>query len=266
MKKFYFLLLAAVVAMTSNASAQFVQSSATTNTTKANTTTYPVPDCSSENFYVGYNIVSLEWSLVQGLMENAFPLNSGITAGYNKRVSLNGSSLPLYVDYGANFSYIFGSSEFTEEFEDYNFDNDCYEYVVEKNENSVNVASINVPLAVTTPFQVDNVTILPYIGVNLRFNLFGSLDIKETETITDEYGESWVDDPYTESTDLFNKDDMGGYPFGRFKVGLNLGVNIEFEKYTVGIGYVNDFSPVLDLEGLLTGTFSATTISVGYKF
>ena len=253
MKKFYFLLLAAVVAMTTNASAQFVQSTATTNTAKANTTTSTAPDCSGENFYVGYNIVSLDWSLGQSEMEKAYPLNSGITAGYNKRMGLNASSLPLYVDYGVSFSYMFGSSERTEE--------DCYDEIVYKYENSVNVASINVPLAVTTPFQVDNITILPYVGVNLRFNLFGEQKIAVE---ADYDGELLGAD--SETYDLFNKDDMGGYPLGRFQVGLNLGVNIEFEKYTVGVGYVNDFSPVYDMEGLLTGTFSATTISVGYKF
>jgi opacity protein-like surface antigen len=250
MKKFYFLLLAAVVAMTTDASAQFVQSTATTNTAKANTTTSTAPDCSGENFYVGYNIASVKWSLGQPEMEEAFPLNSGITAGYNKRMGLNVSSFPLYVDYGANFSYMFGSSEYTEEDDYYEID---YKY-----ENSVNVASINVPLAVTTPFQVDNITILPYVGVNLRFNLFG----KQKEAVEASYdGE---DLSKSETYDLFNKDDMDGYPFGRFQAGLNLGVNIEYEKYTVGIGYVNDFSPVY--KGFLSGTFSATTISVGYKF
>ena len=258
MKKFYFLLLAAVVAMTTDASAQFVQSSATTNTAKANTTTSTAPDCSGENFYLGYNIVSLEWSHDQRGWENAFPLNSGITAGYNKRVSLNGSSLPLYVDYGANFSYMFGSSEFTgvEYLED-----DYYYYEIDcKYKNSTNLASINVPLAVTAPFQVDNITILPYVGVNLRFNLFGEEKSSGEASYEGEYVTS-----ISETIDLFDKNDMA-YPFGRFQAGLNLGVNIEFEKYTVGIGYVNDFSPVYDREGLLTATFSATTISVGYKF
>ena len=259
MKKFYFLLLAAVVAMTTDASAQFVQSSATTNTAKANTTTSKAPDCSGENFYVGYNIVSLEWSHDQREGEKAYPLNSGITAGYNKRVSLNGSSLPLYVDYGANFSYMFGSSEYTDvgyvTSGNYTFPiEDC------KYKRSINLASINVPLAVTTPFQVDNITILPYIGVNLRFNLFGERKSSVEVNYDGEYLSS------SDTYNLFNKEDMGDYPLGRFQAGLNLGVNIEFEKYTVGIGYVNDFSPVYDVEGLLTATFSATTISVGYKF
>jgi hypothetical protein len=145
---------------------------------------------------------------------------------------------------------MFGSSEYTEE--------DYYDDFEWKHENSVNVASINVPLAVTTPFQVDNITILPYVGVNLRFNLFG----KQKETVEASYdGEDLSE---SKKYDLFNKDDMGGYPLGRFQAGLNLGVNIEYEKYTVGIGYVNDFSPVY--EAFITGTFRATTISVGYKF
>lgn len=252
MRKFYFALLFAIAAMTTDASAQFVQSTATTNTAKANTTTSTAPDCSGENFYLGYNIVSLEWNVGQSEMEEAFPLNSGITAGYNKRMSLNVSSLPLYVDYGANFSYMFGSSEYTEE--------DYYDEFEWKHENSANIASINVPLAVTTPFQVDNITILPYVGVNLRFNLFG----KQKETV--EASLNGEDSSKSKTYNLFNKDDMEGYPFGRFQAGLNLGVNIEYEKYTVGIGYVNDFSPVYDMDGILTGTFSATTISVGYKF
>ena len=242
MKKFYFLLLAAVFAVSADVYAQ--------GESKIAQASAAAPDCSGENFYVGYNIVSVEWNVDQRYMEEEYPLNSGITAGYNKRMGLNVSSFPLYVDYGANFSYMFGSSEDI-------FEEDDYEG---KYKTSVNVASINVPLAVTTPFQVDNITILPYVGVNLRFNLFG----KQKETVEASYdGEDLSN---SETYDLFNKDDMGGYPFGRFQVGLNLGVNIEFEKYTVGIGYVNDFSPVYDVEGLFTGTFSAATISVGYKF
>lgn len=242
MKKFYFLLLAAVFAVSADVYAQ--------GESKIAQASAAAPDCSGENFYVGYNIVSVEWNVDQRYMEEEYPLNSGITAGYNKRMGLNVSSFPLYVDYGANFSYMFGSSEDI-------FEEDDYEG---KYKTSVNVASINVPLAVTTPFQVDNITILPYVGVNLRFNLFG----KQKETVEASYdGEDLSN---SETYDLFNKDDMGGYPFGRFQAGLNLGVNIEFEKYTVGIGYVNDFSPVYDVEGLFTGTFSAATISVGYKF
>ena len=100
---------------------------------------------------------------------------------------------------------------------------------------------------------------MPYVGVNLRFNLFG----EQKETAEGSYDGEYFSE--SDTCDLFSKDDMD-YPFGRFQAGLNLGVNIEFEKYTVGIGYVNDFSPVYDVEGLFTGTFSAATISVGYKF
>ena len=236
MKKFYFLLLAAVFAIGANASAQV---------------TSVTSDCSTEYYYVGYNIVSVKWNIGQRYMEELFPLNSGITAGYNKRMGLNVSSFPLYVDYGANFSYMFGSSEYTEEDDYYEID---YKY-----KNSVNVASINVPVAVTTPFQVDKFVVLPYVGLNARLNLFG----KRTESYQVRGdGETYEE---TESINLFDDDDMDDYPVKRLQVGLNLGVNVQFDNYTVGIGYIKDFASAYDGE-LESGTFGAVNISVGYKF
>ena len=235
MKKFYSLLLAAVFAIGANASAQV---------------TSVTSDCSTEYYYVGYNIVSVDWNIGQSSMEEAFPLKSAIAAGWNKRQKLDLTSFPLYLDYGANLTYMFGSYS-----DEYKEDGYKVEY-----KTAVNMASVNVPVAVTTPFQVDKFVVLPYVGLNARLNLFGEL----TESAeASGYGETFSE---SDSVNLFDVDDMDDYPVKRFQLGLNLGVNVQFDNYTVGLGYIKDFAPAFDAEELLTGTFGAVNISVGYKF
>ena len=248
MKKFYSFLLVAFVAMTTDASAQFVQSTATT---KSNTTTMTSTqgDYSGSRYYVGYNPVAIKWSEDQGDMEDEVPLNKGITVGYAKRSKLDSSSLPLYYEYGCNIGYMFGS---------YSGEYDASsEYI--KYDRSVNLLSANIPFNVTMPIQVDNFTLMPYCGVNLRFNLLGSLDTYY-ECESDYY------DDYSETVtlDLFDKEDFDT-PFNRFQAGLNFGVNIEFDKFNVGVGYVKDLSKLYE-SGDFYGELGVTTISVGYKF
>ena len=100
---------------------------------------------------------------------------------------------------------------------------------------------------------------MPYCGVNLRFNLLGSLDTYY-ECESDYY------DDYSETVtlDLFDKEDFDT-PFNRFQAGLNFGVNIEFDKFNVGVGYVKDLSKLYE-SGDFYGELGVTTISVGYKF
>lgn len=249
--RLYYLLLAACVVLATDVSAQFVQSTATTNIAKANTTTSTTPDCSGSRCYVGYNPVTIEWGKYQDEMEEAYPLTKGITLGYAKRSKLDSSSLPLYFEYGCNVSYMFGSYSY--EFED--------DYIYAKEDISVNFISANIPFNITVPIQVDNFTLMPYCGVNLRFNLLGSQDVYW------EYKQDYHDHSGTETLDLFDKDLDS--PFNRFQAGLNFGVNIEFNNYSVGIGRINDFSQFRTFEGEDFGVsvkMAVTTISVGYKF
>lgn len=250
MKKFYSFLLVAFVAMTTDASAQFVQSTATT---KSNTTTMTSTqgDYSGSRYYVGYNPVTIEWSEDQSEMEDEVPLNKGITVGYAKRSKLDSSSLPLYYEYGCNIGYMFGS--YSDEFDDGDY---CEKYNL-----SINLISANVPINVTMPIQVDNFTLMPYCGVNLRLNLLGNVDYRY-EFEDRYYGESETD---TETINLFDNEDLDT-PFNRFQAGLNFGVNIEFDKFNVGVGYVKDLSKLWEPDDDYYGKLGVATISVGYKF
>ena len=235
--------------MTAEASAQFVQSTATAKSNTA-TRTSTLGDYSGTRYYVGYNPVAIKWSEDHGDMEEMLPLTNGITLGYAKRSKLDSSSLPLYYEYGCNIGYMFGS--YSDKFDE----RDYYE----KYDISVNFISANIPFNVTMPIQVDNFTLMPYCGVNLRFNLIGSVD--ESYKYESDYGdyESW-----TNTVDLFDKEDIVT-PFNRFQAGLNFGVNIEFDKFNVGVGCVKDLSKLWEPEGDFYGKLGVTTISVGYKF
>ena len=156
------------------------------------------------------------------------------------------TSFPLYLDYGANLTYMFGSYS-----DEYKEDGYKVEY-----KTAVNMASVNVPVAVTTPFKVDQYTILPYVGLNARLNLFGKL----TESAeASGYGETLSE---SDSVNLFDVDDMDDYPVKRFQVGLNLGVNVQFDNYTVGLGYIKDFAPAFDAASI-TAFFSTSVVSIG---
>ena len=234
--------------MTTDASAQFVQSTATAKSNTV-TRTSTLGDYSGSRYYVGYNPVTIEWSYGQGAMEETYPMNKGVTIGYAKRCKLDSSSLPLYFEYGCNVSYMFGS--YSDRYDD------GYEYF---NDNvSVNLLSANIPFNITMPIQVDNFTLMPYCGVNLRFNLIGSVDeYYEHEN----YGEYQSE---IGTVDLFDKEDLDT-PFNRFQAGLNFGVNIEFDKVTVGVGYVKDLSKLWEPDDDFYGKLGVATISVGYKF
>ena len=267
MKKFYFLLLVAFVAITTNASAQFVQSSTNSMPHSAKNTSAPV-DCTGSSYYVAYNIISVEWRVDPRTYENTYPLNNGITVGYNKRRSLDAKFLlPLYLDYGANISYMYGSYQSVNSIpvtdSNGNFiSNDGRLHF----ESSINLTSINVPLAITTPLQIDNITIYPYCGVNFRFNLFGKSDAKATARLQDSSGNTiWKQDMGSAGGEIFDLGDDD--KFHRFQLGLNWGVNFEYDKYTFGVGLVNDSTSLYsnEKEGE-EGTFSAVTVSVGYKF
>lgn len=267
MKKFYFLLLVAFVGMTTNASAQSVQSTTTSMSNSANDTSVLV-DCTGGSYYVGYNIISVEWCVDPTTYEAVYPLNNGVTVGYNKMRSLDvSSSLPLYLDYGANISYIYGSYQYIKPTPVYDVNGN----IISTNgrfeqESSINLTSINVPFAITTPLQVDNINIYPYCGVNLRLNLFGRSVNKFTARVCDSSGNTtWKQDMGSVGGDIF---DLGvDDEFRRFQLGLNLGVNFEYDKYTFGVGLVNDFTSLYsnEKEGE-EGVFRAINISVGYKF
>ncbi|MBR5201056.1 MAG: hypothetical protein IKW31_04825 [Alistipes sp.] len=256
MKKFYFSLVVAFMAMTTVASAQFVQSETTTQQPKS-TTGNVFSSMTTDDYnriYVGYNPSKITWSEYQSDYESSFPLKHGITVGY-----LHGSNivknLPLYIEWGANFQYHFGK---------YHESDDDWEET-----RKINIYSINLPvnLAFRFSFKNNNVSLTPYMGLNFRVNVAGNL--KFEGVYEDDY---YGDDEWDYEYNIFSKDEedgMGDYAFKRFQVGFNVGVNFSYKAFNIGVGYVADFSKIVNWEEdgeKLTGKFGVTTLSLGINF
>ena len=253
MKKFYFFLVIAMMAVATSASAQFVQSGANNQSKNNNQSGNFFSQMSTDNYsriYVGYNPTKIKWEDYQSEFEKLFPLKHGISLGYIYGANIV-DSLPLYVEFGGNFQYSFGKDEYEGDYESYKF--------------KLNMYSLNVPvnLAFRFGFNDNKVEITPYLGLNFRVNLAGNMKL-EYEIEEDYYGES-----YSDSTDikLFDDSDeeMGVNAFKRFQVGFNVGVNFAFSGFNIGVGYTTDFNKICNDDDL-GGKLGVTTISVGFAF
>ncbi|MBO5801072.1 MAG: hypothetical protein J6R16_02220 [Alistipes sp.] len=249
MKKFYFFLVIAMMAMATSASAQFVQSGANNQSKNDNQRGNFFSQMSTDNYsriYVGYNPTKIKWEDNQSELEKLFPLKHGVSLGYIYGANVV-DSLPLYLEFGGNFQYSFGKEEIEDDYESIKY--------------KLNMYSLNVPvnLAFRFGFNDNKVEITPYLGLNFRVNLAGNMKT-EYEIEDDYYGES-----YSESIEVKLFDDsyeeMSDSAFKRFQVGFNVGVNFAFSGFNIGVGYTTDFNEIS-----YDGKLGVTTISVGFAF
>ena len=266
MKRLYYLFVVAFVAMATNASAQFVQSAsdqAPLNTTNNNASNFfkQMPSDDYGRFYVGYNPVKIKWAEDQSYYEDMLPFKHGITVGYLHASNIV-NNIPLYIEYGANFMYSFGKKSSSED--GYDSDLGYYDGNIT---TKMSMYSLNVPvnLALRLSFNNDKVALTPYLGINFRFNVAGSrkVDIE----VDSEYG-SGSD---SNKQNLFDSSDddkaMGDAAFKRFQAGFNCGVNLNFKSFSLGVGYVADFSKIANYEdGDYVGKLGVTTLSLGIAF
>jgi opacity protein-like surface antigen len=251
MKKFYFSLVVAFMAMTTMASAQFVQSVTTTQSKSTSGNIFSSMTTDDYNrIYVGYNPTNIKWSEAQSEMEDSFPLKHGITVGYLRGSNIV-KNLPLYIEWGANFQYLFGK---------YHDSSDFGEETI-----NINAFSLNIPinLAFRFSFKNNDLSITPYLGPNFRINLAGKFKLKWE----DSYGDYSEEEKYN----LFSKDEDDGFgdsAWKRFQVGFNFGINLSYKALNVGVGYVTDFSKIADYDEDedCDGKLGVTTISLGVNF
>lgn len=254
MKKFY-LLAVALLAMATSASAQFVQST-TTQLAQNNTANYSsalagMSTAEYARFYGGYNIVGIEWSDYQSELEKVIPFQKGFTLGYLKATNAV-ENMPIFLEYGANVMYSFGESEmYYEDFYDYN------------EKASINMISVNVPINLSLKYELNNnLSVAPYVGANFRFNIASTIkyeaEVYAENTYSESYDIDMLDDSY---------DEAGEAAAGRFQLGLNYGVGVNYNNIYIGIGQTTDLSNIMDSEDEeMTGKFGFTTISVGINF
>lgn len=243
MKRFYALL---IVALFATAPAIMAQSASFYNATRdAEKMIKKMPTNNYYRAYVGYNTAHANWREYGLLGEIMFPINQGVTLGYLESRHV-WKGLPLFVEYGANVQYLFGKEKLSGEllFDapiDYHF--------------KTNIFAVNVPvnLALRLSFENDTIAVTPFVGLNLRLNLAG----KQTTIVGDSENEVKI---FNSSDD---SDAAGVNAFNRMQFGLNFGVAVTYDVYTLSIGRVADFTR-LSKEG--KGRLGVTSISLGYAF
>ena len=232
MRKIKFLAMVALLAVTTSASAQF------TNSTGGKS-----PSLSNVSNTDGWSTLWVEW--------NPSTLNydgkavddidfTGLSVGYSKAFSVVPS---LFLEAGLGVQYSFYTND--------DDDNDW--------ETKTNLISAKVPINLMYAFQIPNssVSLIPFVGANLRFNILGTHKTK----YVGEYEYDWYDD---KSLNLFDKKDMGSKnaTWKRFQIGWQIGVKARFgESFLLGVSYGSDLSEIVKKRNV-----STTSITLGYTF
>lgn len=228
---------AILAAVYTSASAQFASS------TSGATATNDVSTDGWSSVYVQYNPGTVDPDEGDGIDF------TGISVGYNKYTSIS-QSTPLFLEYGAALQYSWNSEE----------DDDIT--------TKYNLFSAKVPVNISYVFAIPNskISIAPFAGVNLRFNLLGNrkFEVDGLEGYEDEFWDA-MEDEYgiKEEANLFDKDDMGSKDatWKRFQIGWQIGVNVNFQKAYLGVSYGSDFTEIVKDCKMKT-----TSITLGYKF
>ena len=267
MKKFYFFLVIAMMAVATSASAQFVQSGANNQSRNNNQGGNFFSQMSTDNYnriYVSYNPVQIKASgeYAKDVNTDSFFLKNSFSLGYLHANNIV-DGLPLYIEWGGNIQYFFGKQKA----DDYGYDDDYdydydYDYYSarpmstrggdgDNNKITANMLSLNIPVNVALRLQFNDqkIGVTPYMGLNFRVNLFGNVKSGDNKV------------------NLFKEDDMGkDGKYDRFQVGFNAGVGFSFSKFHLGVGYLIDFNKLCGNEDTIALKMGMVNLALGFNF
>lgn len=249
MSKMKLLVATVLMAACTSASAQFANSkgsgiASTTDTNGWNTV------------WVQYNPGSWNYD-VKGVDDITF---NSFSLGYSRAFSVT-NRLPLFVEAGAGLQYYWSSE-----------DTDIEDGTVTA---KTHMLSVKVPVDLLYRFQLSNssIAIMPYAGLNLRYNMSGKAKYEYSESDDDDFFnapslassgfDADDDEDESDESDLFDKKDMGSDGVWKhFQIGWHVGVKAQFGKnFMAGVGYGSDFSELA--KKMKSGEW---TIQLGYTF
>lgn len=250
---------------TGTAFAQFANSTAKSSSSSSSST---VSTDGWSSFWVEWNPTTIEFDQKNVDDESA----TGLSLGFSKTFGIS-PSLPLFVEVGIGAQYTFNTKEMGEEL---GFDDDDYDACDPKLKTTL--ISAKVPVNLMYAFQIPNssITLLPFVGANLRYNISGKRKLEwnftdeAIEYLEDRYGRNWEDKTMEGiplkgyDFDVFDKKDMGSddNTWKRFQIGWNIGLKARInDQFLLGVSYGKDFSELAKKTKM-----STTTISVGYTF
>lgn len=259
MKTMKFCLAVCLLALTGTASAQFANSNASSvSSTTRNTDTN------------GWSRISVSYNPIKIVSdyENADDQNAtGFSIGYTKGFSI-AKEFPLFVEVGINGLYAFNSIDAEDDNNLKSLKKQGFDV-----ERKTTLFSLNIPVNLAYKFTINNsaLSIVPYLGINLKGNIIGKAKLKLTSDLENsvydsekEFWEAFEENGYgKEDTNMFDKKDTGGkdYTWKRFQMGWQIGVGLNYNQLYVGIGYGKDLTELCKKTKIGT-----TSITLGYNF
>lgn len=183
-----------------------------------------------------------------------FSIN-GVGVDYIHGFSLS-QSFPLYLETGVKATLSFYSREDCMIGSIWNEDAEDEDW---KTTFKTLSAAIPVNLAYKFTLSSGDVSIVPYLGLNFKFNV-----IANGKSEYDSSDDSGYDDYYDDQKfDFFDKKDMGDKDncWKRFQLGWHIGAGLNYRQLYIGLSYGTDFT---ELQKKVNS--SEFSVSVGYNF
>lgn len=253
MKKTKFFLLIALLAMVSSVSAQFANTNASAGGNKMRS----IDTDGWQKVYVSYNPIKAIMD-IKGADDMDF---TGFSLGYSKGYSIS-KDFPLFAEVGVEGTIAFNTMD--------KDDDEGLETGYGDLEAKTTSLSVSVPVNLAYKFTVaeKNLSIVPYIGVNLKGNIIGKTKREFVDFEKGYYYESeqefWEDNEgLQEETNWFDKKEAGSKDsqWKRVQFGWQLGIGLYYNQVYVGVGYSKDMSELCKKTKV-----SKTSITLGYTF
>lgn len=241
------------------ASAQFANS----NQSSSMSTTRNLDTNGWNRISVSYNPVKIVTDYEDADDQNA----NGFSFGYTKGFSI-AKEFPLFLEVGVNALYAFNKID--AEDDDSLKDLEKQGYNVER---KTSLFSLNIPINLAYKFTLNksDISIVPYLGLNLKGNIIGKAKHKLTSDLEKtpyesekEFWEDFEEEGYgKENTNMFDKKETGSKDatWKRFQMGWQIGVGLNYKQLYVGVGYGKDFTELCKKTKVAT-----TSITLGYNF
>lgn len=181
-------------------------------------------------------------------------LLKGVSLGWMGDLQLT-KKFPLYFEIGTNLSFLSGTDS----------RNETTRYTLGSGVSTdyatrVQAFTLQIPINLSYQFRnvgnVEGLTLAPFVGPYIRFNLIAKRKQTKTETVYDNYDAAGNDViqqvTVTSETRSLMKDNLkndDGWMEGRkhvgklVQVGAQIGVNAFYKHYSFGIAYLHDFTP-----------------------
>ncbi len=185
------------------------------------------------------NTVYVQWNPIDAKTSEGSTSFNGFSAGYSKSFNLS-SSIPFFIEIGGGVQYMWKKT--TVEIEQ--------GVTPQQVDAKIDMLSVKIPLNIGYAFHVPNtsITFLPFAGLVLRGNILGQFKVGDEEV------------------NLFDEKEMqqlDNAVWQRMQFGWQTGLNIEFDRFLVGVSYGEDISKVAEDTKLRLKTVSVTA---GFRF